>query len=144
LVDFSAGGLYMVQLKTEIYKKDVFSSNDALYLNYQFDEAKKVIPCFEKISLDQQNELLRTIQGISGYKMRLDDLFGKLIVVLFYNLALYDLIIVGLVGLGDNSIDALIEIAKKLILTQKNKTIILTDISPNLNDLVSISLLSNE
>lgn len=70
LVDFSAGGLYMVHLKTEIYKKDIFSSNDALYLNYPFDEAKKVIPCFEKIPLDQQNELLRTIQEISGYKMR--------------------------------------------------------------------------
>jgi hypothetical protein len=124
-------------------KKDLFSSNYAFYLNYSFDEAKKIIPFFESLAVKKQKRIVNSIQEIYGYKIRVDDSFGKLIVILFYIIDLYDLLIIGFAGLGDNSINALIEIARKIISNKKNKTIILTKTSPNLCQNVYVSTLNN-
>lgn len=132
-----------MQSKFDLNKKDHFNSSDALYLNYPFDEARKIVPFFESLGVSRQGRIVKSIQENYGYKIRTDDAFGKLVVVLFFNIELYDLLIVGLVGLGDNSINALIEIVKKLIAKEKVKTIILTKTSPELDEPVYVTKLSN-
>jgi hypothetical protein len=134
LINFSVGQIYLIQSKNEFEKEDLISSTDALYLNYPFDEAKKIIPSFEKLSSKKQKEIVTFIQEVYGYKLRVDDLTGKLVVMLLLNLGMYDLLIVGLVGLGNNAIDFVFEIANKMISMNKGKTIIFTEISPDLSE----------
>ena len=142
-MDFSGGKIYLIQSNIQLNEKQLISCNYATYLNFPFDEAKKIIPFFENLGIDEQKQIVTSIQELYGLKIRLDDLFGKLIVVLFFCLESYDLLIVGLAGLGDNSIDTLIEIARKMIANKKDKTIIFTKTSPKLSERVSVSVLSN-
>lgn len=138
--DFSAGNVYLVQSKIELSKKDLFISNNAFYLNYAFDEAQKVVPFFENLKVDEQKRIVASIQKIYGFKIRVDDLFGKLLVVIFFNIELYDLLIIGLVGLGDSSIETLFELSKKMV-NNKCKVIILTKTAPELNESASVNIL---
>ena len=66
-IHFSAGEIYFVQSKIELNKEDLFSSNGALYLNYSFDEAEKVIPFFENLGVDEQKRIIASIREIYGY-----------------------------------------------------------------------------
>ncbi|HEY4289942.1 MAG TPA: hypothetical protein VGN00_22730 [Puia sp.] len=143
-IDFPAGDIYLIQSKIELDEEAHFNTADALYLNYPFDEARKIIPFFESLGNNAQKKILKSIQDDYGYKIRVDDLFGKLIVVLFFNIEFYDLLFIGTIGLSDSSINALSEIGRKIILSKKNKTIVLTKTSPKLTEYVSISKLGNE
>jgi len=144
LMNFSAGEIYLIKSKVEFDKKDLFGSKDAIYLNYPFDEAKKIIPSFAKLGSKKQKDIVTSIREGYGYKLRVDDLTGKLIVLLFFNIELSDLLIVGLVGLGPNAIDFVIEIATKVILKNKGKTIMFTKVSSDLSEPFSVSTLSKE
>ncbi|HWK02414.1 MAG TPA: hypothetical protein VNS58_02200 [Puia sp.] len=137
---FSAGNVYLVQSKIELTRKELFTSSNAFYLNYAFDEAQKVVPSFESLKIDEQKRVVASIQKIYGFKIRVDDLFGKLLVVLFFNMELYDLLIVGLLGLGDSSIETFTELVKKMI-KKKCKVIILTKTAPELHESVSVATL---
>lgn len=137
---FSAGNVYLIQSNIELGKKEFFISNNALYINYVFEEAQKVVPFFESLEIAEQKRIVASIQKIYGFKVRVDDLFGKLLVALFFNIELYDLLIVGLLGLGDSSIETLIELVKKMA-QKSSKIIILTKTASELSETASITVL---
>lgn len=139
LIQFSAGKVYLVQSKIELDQKALFDSKDAIYLNYSFHEAEKVVPFFENLRAKEQNKIVKSIQDCFGFKVRVDDLFGKFLVTLFYNLEFYNLVIVGLFGLSNSSIDTLIELLKKAVLKEKYKVVIMTKTSSCLHERVSIT-----
>jgi hypothetical protein len=128
----------LVQSKSELYRKDLFAFDDAIYLNYPFSEAVKVIPFFENLSVRERNRMTKFIHDIYGFKVRSEDLFGKLVVSLFCNFEKCDLIFVGLTGLGENSIGTLIDLLKKSVEREKDKVVILTKSSIHQSDQVSV------
>ncbi|RXK86517.1 hypothetical protein [Filimonas effusa] len=56
-IEFSIGKVYLVQSKIEIDQKELFDSDDALYLNFPFSEALKVIPFFEKLKTSEKKRI---------------------------------------------------------------------------------------
>jgi hypothetical protein len=137
-VEFSAGHVYLVQSKINFDKKEFVFSKDAFYMNYSFREAVKIVPFFESLSVKEQNRIKKFLNDSYGFKVRVDDLLGKLLVTIFYNIELHNLFIVGLVGLADNSIGTLIELLKKAVSKEKFKVVILTNTSFNLHESLSV------
>ena len=138
-IQFSVGNVYLVHSKIEIDKKELFYSKAAFYLNYSFFEAVKVIPFFENLTAAEQKRIARSLQDCFGFNVRVDDLFGKILITLFYNIELHNLVIVGLVGLSDSSIDTLIKILKKVVFKEKSKVFIMTKTTSSLNAKIAVT-----
>jgi hypothetical protein len=138
-IQFSAGNVYLVQSNIEIDQKELFYSNDAFYLNYPFLEAVKVIPFFENLAATEQKRIARSLQNCIGFKVRLDDLFGKMLIALIYHIELHSFVIVGLVGLSDSSIDMLIKILKEVVFKERSKVVIMTKTTSSLKERIIVT-----
>ncbi|RXK86516.1 hypothetical protein [Filimonas effusa] len=68
-------------------------------------------------------------------------MFGKLIISLFYNLELYNLVIVELVGLRFSPIEMLKELITRAVLKEKLKAVILVETVSNLDRIISVTAL---
>ena len=141
LITFSSGNAYLVQSKMDFNKKEFLFSEDAFYLNYPFDDAEKIIPFFENLKAREQHRIINFIQDSFEFQVRVEDLFGKFLVVMFYNLEVHSLVIAGLVGLGDSSINTFIDLLKIYTSKEKSKVVVLTGTSPRLYGRISITAL---
>ncbi len=141
LIEFSSGIAYLVQTKMDFNKKEFLFSKDAFYLNYPFEGAEKVIPFFESLKAKERNRIINLMQDSYGFQVRVDDLLGKFLVALFYNLELHSLVIAGLAGLGDSSIDTCVELLKRFTSKEKSKVVVLTTTSSKLYGRISVTAL---
>lgn len=138
-IQVSGGSVYFINSKIEIDQKELFYSESAIYMNYPFFEAQKIIPLFENLATKEQKRIAKSLQDSFGFKVRVDDLFGKMLITLFYNIELHNLIIVGLAGLSDNSIDTIIKILKQVVSKQKSQVVILTKTTPSLLERITVT-----
>jgi hypothetical protein len=141
LVEFSAGNLYMIQSPLEFDQRMLLFSADGCYINFPFEDSIKIIPFFEQLATSDRERIILLLHEVYGFKVRTDDAFGKLLVIVFYKLELYRLVIIGLAGLGDNSIETCIKLLRAFISKEKSGVIILAKTSPHQVGKISVTVL---
>ena len=134
-IEVNGGSCFLMQCDLTFFKNVFGNSEKYKYFNFPIKGSNLIVPYFEALSTSIVAKTVRKIRKISGVKLRTDDATGMLIVGLFAELELHDTIVVGLAGLGNNSINFCIDLIKKFLLTDLSKRIIFVSFSEGNEDL---------
>ncbi|MFP7655378.1 hypothetical protein [Chryseobacterium proteolyticum] len=104
------------------------NKEEYIFINFDYLYSIKIIPFFEKIEINERNSLIDYFFHLTNTNIRIDDLLGKLHVILLKILVDGEKnLIINSIGLSENSIEFLIDNMKKILDNFENKNLIVIE-----------------
>ncbi|PZR23846.1 MAG: hypothetical protein DI535_23160 [Citrobacter freundii] len=128
-IEINGGSCFLVRCDLAFLKNVLANTAKKCYFNFPIEGSKLIVPYFEALSTLIVAKIVRNVRKNSGVKLRTSDATGMLLVGMFAELELHDTIVVGLAGLGDNSIRFCIDLVKKFLSTDPSKKVIFVSLS---------------
>lgn len=108
--------------------QDLKNKEEYIFINFDYSYSIKIIPFFEKIEMNERNSLIDSFFHLTNNIIRIDDLLGKLHIILLKILVDGEKnLVINSIGLSENSIEFLIDNLKKILDNFDNKNLIIIE-----------------
>ncbi|MEJ5104368.1 hypothetical protein [Chryseobacterium sp. MYb328] len=108
--------------------QDLKNKEEYIFINFNYSYSIKIISFFEKIDMKERDSLIDSFFHLTNTNIRIDDLLGKLHVVLLKILVDGEKnLIINSIGLSENSIEFLIDNMRKILDNFDNKNLIIIE-----------------
>jgi len=108
--------------------QDLKNKEEYIFINFDYSYSIKIIPFFEKIEMKERDFLIDSFFHLTDTNMRIDDLLGKLHIILLK--ILFDgerNLVINSIGLSENSIEFLIDNLRKILNNFDNRNMIIIE-----------------
>lgn len=108
--------------------QDLKNKEEYIFINFDYSYSIKIIPFFEKIEMKERDSLIDSFFHLTNNNIRIDDLLGKLHIILLKILVDGEKnLVINSIGLSDNSIEFLIDNLRKILDNFDNRNLIIIE-----------------